>query len=140
MEEYRKKLVRDIWMARGLAVVSFLFAIFTIFIYKKEIQGVVEAVMTAVFIGSWQQIRQNKTLLKDEEAFKKQYILISDERKVKIQEKAADLSTAILFTLLVLGSIVFYFINKIVSITLVVVLGVKMCVLLLSNLYYEKKM
>lgn len=140
MEEYRKKLVRDIWVARGLLVISFLFVIFSLFFSEQEIQGVVLAVVLAVIISAYHQIRENKALLKDEEALKKQYISISDERKIRIQEKASDLSAAILFTLLVLGGIVFYFINITVSITLIVVLGVKMCVLLLSHLYYEKKM
>lgn len=63
MEEYRKKLVRDIWMARGLLVISFLFIIFSLFFSEQEIQGVVLAVILAVIISAYHQIRENKALL-----------------------------------------------------------------------------
>lgn len=141
MEEYRRRLEKEIIWYKVLAVIFFLLAVVAIIATFKEKWGSgLGGGFLAASLNSIRWLKENKELLKDQEKLKKHYIEVHDERLDRIGLKTSRMTLGIVLITLSIAVTVLLFIPtaKMVLFTLVVVLIFMVLVLFIAHAIYSR--
>ncbi len=143
MEEYRRKLEKDIVWYKVLAIIFFLLAVVAILATHtvKWGSGLGGGFLAAV-LNCIRWIKENKEYLKDDEKLKKHYIEVHDERLDRIGLKTCRMTLGIVMITLSIAVTILLFIPaaKMVLYTLLVVIVFMVLVLLIAHAAYSRLM
>jgi hypothetical protein len=80
-----------------------------------------------------------KRTLKNEEKIKKAYVENTDERKLLIEKKAVYATSVALLAALLIGAVIFAYINLAITVSLIAVFAFFSITFVITTLYYNKK-
>lgn len=143
MEEYRRKLEKDIVWDKVIFVV-FLFLAIVAFISTARVKwgsGIGGGFLAACFTSA-RRIKESKELLKDEEKLKKHYIEAHDERLEKIRLEANRMTLGIVLIVISIAVVILMLTQAMGPIlyTLLAVLIFMVVVLLIVHAVYSRLM
>lgn len=143
MEEYRRKLEKDIVWDKVILVVFLLLAIVALVATTKVKwgSGMAGGFLAAVF-SAVRRIKEKKELLKDENKLRAHYIEAHDERLEKIRLEANRMTLGIVLLVISIAVVVLMFIQAAGPIlyTLLAVLIFMVVVLLIAHAAYSRLM
>ncbi len=143
MEEYRKKLKNDLVWYRVLMVVFICLFVAVVLVDKSRLY--IDYVWYTGMLGglfgvTFGRYRNAKTVLSDEEAFRRAYVESHDERSILVAYRAADATFIISLYGLSIAGVIASFFNLVVFYTLLITVLALIAVNIGIHMYYWKKM
>lgn len=148
MENFKKELKKKLILKIIMCVVFWVIGISLIILSKVEVLTTVlfdfnELTPASFAIGAGSvftfDIIRSKKAFKNENKLKELYIQNTDERIVMIDRYVSYLTMRLILFILLLGTIVFAYINMTICYTLVCVLAIALIIQIITDIYYRKK-
>lgn len=144
MEKYRKQLKNSVIALMVFNCVVLLLGIMLRILIKNTERGLGTAFLSGMLIGFQALcivfITRGVLILKNEAALKKAYIASADERNNAIRLKSCTLGFGICLAGITIALIVSSVLNKTVALTLLCVLLFSVAVVIITNIFYGKKL